>query len=167
MRNRSFVQSSGCGLHARSSPPFPSPWMIPDWSSPTRVRFAPCKGSALEDAATWKACNESPNGAILGTVELVDCVEESDDYSFFGAVRVGAGTSASVAQTDPGTWQTEALDGPSGYRPTPTVGRSARRGRSRLIGEFHKACNYGCLGIWDFHRCGAQSCGQSWPFAGA
>ena len=58
--------------------------MIPDWSSPTRVRFAPCKGSALEDAATWKACNESPNGAILGTVELVDCVEESDDYSFFG-----------------------------------------------------------------------------------
>ena len=38
----------------------------------------------LEDAAVWKACNESPNGAILGTVELVDCVEEDDDYSFFG-----------------------------------------------------------------------------------
>ena len=38
----------------------------------------------LEDAATWKACNESPNGAILGTVELVDCVEESNDYSFSG-----------------------------------------------------------------------------------
>ena len=31
-----------------------------------------------------KACDESPNGAILGTVELVDCVEESDDYSFAG-----------------------------------------------------------------------------------
>ena len=43
-------------------------------------RFA----AMLEDAATWKACTESPNGAILGTVELVDCVEESDDYSFFG-----------------------------------------------------------------------------------
>ncbi len=38
----------------------------------------------LEDAATWRACHESPNGAILGTVELVECVEESDDYSFFG-----------------------------------------------------------------------------------
>ena len=36
----------------------------------------------LEDDAAWNACSESPAGAILGTVELVDCVEESDDYSF-------------------------------------------------------------------------------------
>ena len=43
----------------------------------------------LEDAATWNACHESPNGAILGTVELVDCVEESDDYSFFGQPYYG------------------------------------------------------------------------------
>ena len=38
----------------------------------------------VEDAATWEACHESPNGAILGTVELVDCVEASDEFSFFG-----------------------------------------------------------------------------------
>ena len=38
----------------------------------------------LEDSATWEACHESPDGAILGTVELVDCVEESEEYSFFG-----------------------------------------------------------------------------------
>ena len=38
----------------------------------------------LEDAATCNACLESPYGAILGTVELVDCVEESDDHTFAG-----------------------------------------------------------------------------------
>ena len=43
----------------------------------------------LEDAATWNACIESPRGAILGTVELVDCVEESDDYSFAGPPHYG------------------------------------------------------------------------------
>ena len=36
----------------------------------------------LEDAGTWNACRQSPNGSILGTVELVDCVEKSDDHSF-------------------------------------------------------------------------------------
>ena len=36
----------------------------------------------LEDAATCNACMESPYGAILGTAELVDCVEESDDHTF-------------------------------------------------------------------------------------
>ena len=43
----------------------------------------------LEDAATWNACRESPNGAILGTVELVDCVGESDDYAFVGGPVYG------------------------------------------------------------------------------
>ena len=45
-------------------------------SSQTRTRRWRELTAMLEDAATWKACNESPNGAILGTVELVDCVEE-------------------------------------------------------------------------------------------
>lgn len=65
------------------------------WSTPVRGRIAIHSAkkqdddwwklaAMLEDAATWEACHESPDGAILGTVELVDCVEESDDYSFFG-----------------------------------------------------------------------------------
>ena len=43
----------------------------------------------LEDAATWNTCRESPNGTVLGTVELVDCVEESDDYLFDGRPYYG------------------------------------------------------------------------------
>ena len=43
----------------------------------------------LEDAATWNTCRESPNGTVLGRVELVDCVEESDDYLFDGRPYYG------------------------------------------------------------------------------
>ena len=70
------------------------------WSTPVRGRIAihasrkPDSNwwdlaAMLEDAATWEACYESPDGAILGTVELVDCVEESDDYSFAGRPYYG------------------------------------------------------------------------------
>lgn len=66
-----------------------------EWSTSVRGRIAihssqkPDRdwgrlAAMLEDAATWNACYESPNGTILGTVELVDCVEESDHYSFTG-----------------------------------------------------------------------------------
>ena len=65
------------------------------WSTPVRGRIAIHSArkqdddwwrlaAMLEDSATWEACHESPDGAILGTVELVDCVEESEEYSFFG-----------------------------------------------------------------------------------
>ena len=53
-------------------------------SSQTPERNRGQLAAMLEDAAMWKACDDSPNGAILGTVELVDCVEESDDHAFVG-----------------------------------------------------------------------------------
>ena len=70
------------------------------WSTPVRGRIAIHSSrtadsnwwdlaAMLEDAATWEACYDSPYGAILGTVELVDCVEESDDYSFAGPPYYG------------------------------------------------------------------------------
>ena len=70
------------------------------WSTPVRGRIAIHSSQTpdsnwwnlaamLENAATWEACYESPDGAILGTVELVDCVEESDDYSFAGRPYYG------------------------------------------------------------------------------
>lgn len=70
------------------------------WCTPVRGRIAIHSSqkpegdwrrlaAMLEDATTWNACRESPNGTILGTVELVDCVEESDDYSFAGRPHYG------------------------------------------------------------------------------
>lgn len=38
----------------------------------------------LEDEATRQDCLDSPHGAILGTVEIVDCVDFSDDPAFVG-----------------------------------------------------------------------------------
>ena len=38
----------------------------------------------LEDAATRIECMQSPNGAILGTVELVECIDKNEDHTFVG-----------------------------------------------------------------------------------
>ena len=38
----------------------------------------------LEDLDTRNECMESPRGAILGTVELVDCIDKSEDRTFVG-----------------------------------------------------------------------------------
>ena len=51
------------------------------WSTPVRGRIAIHSAkkqdadwwklaAMLEDAATWESCHESPDGAILGTVEV-------------------------------------------------------------------------------------------------
>ena len=38
----------------------------------------------LEDTDTRNECMKSPNGAILGTVELVECIDKSEDHTFVG-----------------------------------------------------------------------------------
>ena len=38
----------------------------------------------LEDEATRQDCMDSPRGTILGTVELVDCIDTSEEPTFVG-----------------------------------------------------------------------------------
>ena len=38
----------------------------------------------LEDTDTRNECMKSPNGAILGTVELVECIDKSENHRFVG-----------------------------------------------------------------------------------
>ncbi len=46
-----------------SRPPFPSPWMIPDRSSPSRVRFAASRPGPLRADLETRAVHEGKGGA--------------------------------------------------------------------------------------------------------
>ena len=66
------------------------------WRTGVRVRIAIHSSRRRDDlwrsllnmlvGAERESCERSPRGCIIGTVELVDCVDESDDPAFGGEI---------------------------------------------------------------------------------
>ena len=67
---RSGAESPASPIPSTAAPPFPSPWMIPDRSSPSRVRFAASRPGLLradpKDALLTRGKGASGRGARSG-----------------------------------------------------------------------------------------------------
>ena len=79
----------------------------------------------LEDAATRIECMQSPNGAILGTVELVECIDKNEDHTFVGPYGRGWPVRVPCANRFP-----RAARGSCSTTPTTSAAFSSACGRT-------------------------------------
>ena len=59
---RSGAESPASPIPSTAAPPFPSPWMIPDRSSPSRVRFAASRPGTAPGRSERRAAHEGKGG---------------------------------------------------------------------------------------------------------
>ena len=76
-----------------SRPPFPSPWMIPDRSSPSRVRFAAWRPGALRADLERRAVHEGKGGgrAVWNRIREAYSDDIGLDLFFAGHGEEGTG----------------------------------------------------------------------------